>query len=184
VKALRSLVDPWVERPLLDYAITAAAVSALVAFAPRGLVSRDHWDGLYQTLASVSGILLSLGTVIVTLLFTVTPNERLLRVIAIVGHDLLRLALSSLTMLVLTTVGFLALFGLDDASGTVRIVFTSALLVMMVLRFVRLWWLVNKVMQVLVAGMSTSDAKPWVRPRSQPDDHAVPLRQPPRTPVS
>jgi hypothetical protein len=109
VKALRSLVDPWVERPLLDYAITAAAVSALVAFAPRGLVSRDHWDGLYQTLASVSGILLSLGTVIVTLLFTVTPNERLLRVIAIVGHDLLRLALSSLTMLVLTTVGFLAL---------------------------------------------------------------------------
>jgi hypothetical protein len=184
VKVLRRSFDSWVDQPLLDYAMTAAAVTCLVAIGPRGIVSRDAQVDLYQTLAGVSGALLGLGTIIVTLLFTVTPNDRLERVIEIVGHRLLRLAMSSLTMLVFTTIGCLALFGLDEASGAVRLGAISSLLAMMVLRFLRLWWLVYQVMRVLVSGMSAPDAEAWVRPVSTRDAHELPRRRTQRSPIS
>lgn len=184
MKVLPDLIDVWVDRPFLDYPITGAVVVAAVEIAPRGVVNPGQWGGFYQTLASVSGILLSLGTVIITLLFTVTPNERLHKVIRLRGHRLRRLVMSSLTMLVFTTIGFLALFGLNDASGTTRVIITSSLLAMMVLRFLRLWWLVHQVMRVLVTGMSAPDTKPWARPPIQPGDYTTPRREAPRSPVS
>jgi hypothetical protein len=184
VKALRSSIDTWVDRPSLDYAVAAVAVAGLVAIGPRGVINSRSRGDLYQTLASVSGILLSLGTIIVTLLFTVTPNDRLERVLRIVGHRMLRLVMSSLTMLVFTTIGFLALFGLDSASGTFRLVVASSLLTMMLLRFVRLWWLVNQVMRVLVAGVSAPDPRPWVKPAIKRDDYRVSRRRGQRSPTS
>jgi hypothetical protein len=184
VTALRRSVDLWVDQPRFDYVVTALAVASLTVVDPSGLVGRASWGDLYQTLASVSGILLSLGTIIVTLLFTVTPNDRLERVIRIVGHRLLRLVMSSLTALVVTTIGFVALFGLEGATGEVRTSVTSALVSMMLLRFARLWWLVDQVMRVLVNGMGTSPAQPWVKPTIEHGDYEVPRRRGERSSAS
>src|SRR5437899_2910351 len=81
VAAVRAWTDWWVDHPAVDY-IIVLVLTALAwrtdIFRSLSPTERAVW---FQTLAMVSGVLLSLGTLVVTLLFTVTPNDRLRRVV-------------------------------------------------------------------------------------------------------
>lgn len=177
---MRRLADGWLNRPLFDYPITLLVVAAALVVNPTDVLSTDQHGSWYQTLATVDGVLLSLGGVALTLVFTVTPSDRLQRVYDRVGPRLSQLVMSCLTGLLVTTVGFTALFLFETSSHNARVGVSAALVAMTALRFGRLWWLFKRVLEALMIRTptaSTTDRDPWERPVVAPDDYAVPRRR-------
>jgi hypothetical protein len=171
----RRLVDAWLDNPPLDYIPVLAIAVGLGMIDPHRLVLDAARPTFYQTLAGVSGVLLSAGTITVTVFFAVAPTERLDRVVEVIGQRLRRLVMSSLSGLALTTGGFLGLFLLDYQTNRTRVVLASFLLVLMVLRFARLWWLLNAVLAVL-AVRHTKGSATWERPTLKHGDYRVSRR--------
>ena len=173
----RRLGDTWLDNPPLDYIVVLVVAACLGMIDPDRLVLDATRPTFYQTLTGVSGVLLSAGTITITVLFAVAPTDRLERVVEVIGQRLRLLVMSSLSGLALTTGGFLGLFLLDDQTNRTRVVLASGLLVLMVLRFGRLWWLLNAVLAILaVRGTDVSSA--WERPTLNRGDYHVPRRAP------
>lgn len=78
---LRTALDGWINYPVVDLPITAAATALTVWANPTALGQRAELGLWYQALAALSGGCLALGTIVITLLLTVAPNDRLQRVI-------------------------------------------------------------------------------------------------------
>lgn len=180
VSLLRRLRDIWINFPIVDYPVVSfVAVVVLLGNPSLGLRSQDH-GSFHQTLATVSGVLLTLGTIVITLIFTVTPNDRLQWVLQRVGPDLQRLVMRCLGGLVITTVGFTGLFllekGVDPRS---RIIVTAGLAIFASLRFLRLWWLLSRVLEALASGNShtQSDIVSWQQPVVKPNDYRLRQRK-------
>lgn len=146
----RRLADAWIEHPAIDYPLTLLAAGVLLLIDPRSLVAPADRIALYQTMAGVSGGLLALSSISVTVIFTVTPTDRLQLVLDLIGQNIRRLIFSCLTGLVATTGLPLVLFALDGASHLARVGLTTACAAFMALRFGRLWWLFNQTLKTLV----------------------------------
>lgn len=177
---LGRLRNAWINQTLFDYPLMLLVMGGVYLVGPlAGLRSEDH-GSFYQTLATVSGVLLTLGTIVITLVFTVTPNERLDRVLRQVGMGLQSLVLRCLAGLVVTTVGFTGLFLLEDSTGARwRATATAALVAFAGLRFLRLWWILRRILEALAVRVpaSTRDAALWQRPVVQPGDYRIPRRR-------
>lgn len=171
--AANRLLDFWLDRPRLDYPITVVVVVAITALALDPVPQQDLsvW---YQTLATVTAVLLSLGGVVVTLVFTVTPSDRLCRVYDRVGDRLEVIVMSCLGALVIATVGFALLFMLEDASSKVQMAGTTALTTVSALRFGRLWWILRRVLQALIGRhVAPADDVQWTSPVVGDNDYAI-----------
>jgi hypothetical protein len=170
MKSLRSLVDRWIEQPGWDYLVTALAVAAVLAVKPHDPVSAGQQGAWIQTLAAVDGVMLGVSGIALTLVFTVTPNDRLISVYAAAGPKLSRLMLSSLGGLAVTTVGFAALFLLEGQPEHRRVAAVVGLVTFAGLRLARLWWLMRRIALALSApGVSaTGSTAEWVRPEVGP----------------
>lgn len=181
MKPLRRLLDVWINHPVIDHPATiAVAVTVFLIDPSPGLSAQDH-GSFHQTLAAVSGILLSIGTIVITLVFTVTPNDRLEWVLQSVGSGLQRLVMRCLGGLIVTTVGFAALFVFDqDVDPRRRITLTAALVALASLRFLRLWWLLSRVLESLAIRRVPDQAEgaPWKRPVVKSGDYRLARRKP------
>lgn len=172
----RRLLDSWVNYPLVDYPVVLAVGAAIYFVDPTlGLRSQDH-GSFHQTLAAVSGILLTLGAIVITLVFTVTPNDRLEWVMRNVGLGLQRLVMRCLGGLVLTTAGFAALFIYDQGvDPRQRIAVTCMLVTLGAFRFARLWWLLSRVLEALTTRPpgKPADVDQWQRPAVTAENYRV-----------
>lgn len=178
---IRRLADRWIEHPSLDYLVTAVIAGVVAAVGIHGFVNAADRPVFYQTLAGVSGGLLALGSISVTVVFTVTPTPRLQMVLDLVGQRLRRLIFSSLTGLVITTAGALALFATDGSSHTTRAALTAACVSLMALRFSRLWWLFHQTLKTLVRRSPAEQPPPtWTAPSITDEDYRLPQVTPGR----
>jgi hypothetical protein len=144
----------FIDRPNVDAAIMIMAVSV-------SWLLRGHWKALaglskaergllYQTLSGVTGALLGLGVIAVTILFTITPKGRLAGVMESVGGRLEALVTSCLGGLAGATASFALLIVIDTKKepGFSRWL-TAGLVIFTACRFIRLWWLLRRVLQIL-----------------------------------
>jgi hypothetical protein len=182
---MRRAVDTWINRPSIDYVVVAVAAVLAWWLDPQNVPQTTSLDAWYQTLASVSGVLLGLGGVAVTVVFAVTPSARLALVYERTGSRLARLVMSCLGALAVVTAGFVALFLVPAGSSEVRNALTAALVTVAVLRFFRLWWLFHKVLTALMLKEpdSVEPNEPdmrWDRPVLRDTDYALPGRRPRR----
>lgn len=172
------MTEVWVDHPAVDFlvALVAALVVALVA--PRLLSDQPETRAVFfQTIAGVGGILLSLGSIVITLLFTVTPNDRLRLVLDAVGSRLQSIAVRCLTAVLIATVALALLVLVKGDATRVLVATTAALLTLASLRFGRLWWMLGRVLAVLSRRDERAlGAEPWQRPEVGPDDYSVPQR--------
>jgi hypothetical protein len=172
---IRHLPDYWLEHPALDYLLIMAVAGIVLGTNPHGLVSATDRPVFYQTLAGVSGGLLAIGSISITVVFTVTPTVRLQMVLDLVGQRLRWLIFSSLSGLVATTAGALGLFALDGSSHSVRILAATSLLAFMAVRFGRLWWLFHQTLKTLVRRTPTIDpSDDWTAPDIGDRDYQLP----------
>ena len=184
---LRTALDGWINYPVVDLPVTTV-LTTLTVWANPTVLGQGAGLGLwYQALAALSGGLLALGTIVITLLLTVAPNDRLQRVIDGFGQRLGKLILRSLGGLVITTAGFVCLLLLDShASRALRIGVTAALAAYGLQRFLRLWWILDRVIRILLAGRfqaatrGPAQARLWDRPNVAKDHYR--LRSRGRTP--
>lgn len=179
---MRRVIDIWVNRPSLDFPLVAAAGILLAMLDPQDVPPASDLGTWYQTLASVTGVLLGLGGVAITVVFAVTPTNRLRLVYKATGTRLARLVLSCLGALALATAGFVALFVVSPTASELRNALTAALVVLSLLRFARLWWLFRRVLFALMTKdtggettMTTAE-QPWQRPQVEDDDYVLPAR--------
>ena len=182
MKTLRRVIDAWVDRPLLDYPVTLLLASILAVWAPRTTLRPGDHAVWYQTLSAVSLGLLMLGTIVVTLVFTVTPTDRLESVFDQFGQGLRRLVVRCLGALVMTTAGFAGLFLLElHVPRWIRIASVVGLVVFTALRFGRLWWLLRMILTALmkrpVQRQVQEPPTSWTRPEFQESDYQVPLHR-------
>lgn len=169
------LADRWLDHPAADYPVTAAVVAGVMTANVTSLVIPSDRAVFFQTLTGVSGGLLGLGAIAVTVIFTVTPTRRLQLVLDVVGERLRWLIFSSLTGLVFTTAVALALFALDGSTHRVRLGATAACMTFMALRFGRLWWLFHLTLRTLVRRSPAGDVpEAWEAPRLGDDDYRLP----------
>jgi hypothetical protein len=177
----RRLADCWLDRPKLDYLLVILVAAAIGVLNPGSLLPDASRATFYETLAGVSGILLSVGTITITVFFAVAPTERLDRVLDAVGQRLRRLVISSLSGLVLTTGGFLGLFLIDRQTDRLQLVVVFALVTFMALRFTRLWWLLNAMLAVLSTRPTEVMPMSWERPKLKRTDYRLGRRRARRT---
>jgi hypothetical protein len=178
-RLLASLANRWLDHPTIDYPLAAVAVLVALLIDPHDVISAANHASWYQTLAAGSAVLLSLGVIAITLVFTVTPSDRLTWVYEQVGLGLERLVMSCLGTLVLTTGGFTALFLLEFQSHALRVGVAVGLAAMAALRFGRLWWLMRRILQTLMRKHSErAPAVPqWDAPAVKPSDYATSQRR-------
>ncbi len=181
MKFLRPLMDRWIEQPGWDYLLTALSVAATLMAKPQDPVSASQQGAWIQTLAAVDGVMLGVSGIALTLVLTVTPNDRLSGVYAAVGPRLSRLMLSSLGGLAATTVGFAALFLLESQPEHRRVAALVGLVTFAGLRLARLWWLMHRVAIALSAsdGPEVTPSPEWVRPEVHPEDYDLARRTAP-----
>lgn len=173
------VADFLVDHPTVDYLVAVAAAASAAAFAPDRFLalSETTASALYQTLAGVGGILVSIGSIVITLLFAVTPNERLQLVLATVGPRLRSITVSCLSGLLVATVGLALLLLVDHGERTLLVWLTVGLIVFATCRFGRLWWLLGRVLAVLAQPerIDVSDDT-WALPDVGADDYRVAQR--------
>jgi hypothetical protein len=182
---MRRLIDSWVNRPSLDVPLVVTAGILVALLDPHNVPPANELGNWYQTLASVSGALLALGGVALTVVFAVTPTNRLQLVYRATGPRLAKLVLSCLGSLALATAGFVALFIVAPTASELRNALTGALVALAALRFARLWWLFRRVLTALMARDTRVDPAVvgdpiWERPIVDENDYALPGRKPRR----
>lgn len=179
---LTRAVDRWIEWPSLDYLVTLAVAAIILVLQPSDPVAQEQRGTWLQTLAAVDGGFLGVAGIAVTLLFTVTPNDRLERVFATVGPRLSKLVLSGIGGLSAGTIGFAALFLIEGWPEPERLAAAAALSAFSLARLARLWWLIRQIALVLAVPNDIEpqppvvDATPWVRPEVGDDDYALGTR--------
>jgi hypothetical protein len=181
--ALRRLTDWWLDRPSLDYPLVALAVATALAYDPSNVLGSELHGVWYQTLAGVSGVLLTIGGVAITLVFTVTPGDRLAAMYARLGPNVERLVMSCLGGLVITTAGFAGMLLLESRGHPLRVAASAALMSFGVLRFGRLWWMLRRILQALIARYAeppVSTEASWKAPEVSETDYAIGRRRPQR----
>ncbi len=176
---LSRLRSTWVDRPWTDYPLAAAATAIASRMLPQDVVTSSNQGAWYQTLAGVSGVLLGLGGIAITLVFTVTPSERLAVVYARLGLKVERLVMSCLGALAVTTAGFALMFLLEGARPAVRFGAVGGLVALAALRSCRLWWLLRRILQALMHRYAEDERppEPWVRPAVSPENYGVATRR-------
>ncbi|MGE0795940.1 MAG: hypothetical protein AB7O29_11465, partial [Acidimicrobiia bacterium] len=165
-----------------DLVAVLAGAAVALAVNPQNIPESEFLSGWYQTLSSVSGVLLGLAGVAVTVVFAVTPTARLENVYQSVGPRLVRLVMSSLAGIAVATAGFVALFLVPTSNSEVRNCSTAALVILLALRFGRLWWLFGRVLTALMLrpaeGAESAPAPPpWTRPDLKEDEYVLPTRR-------
>ncbi len=185
VAKLTRVLDGWVNHPSIDYAVTAVVAAAALTLDPRDLLLSEQHGDWYQTLATVTGALVGVAGIAITLVLTVTPNDRLERVLGEVGPNLGRLVMSCVGGLVLATAGFAGMFLLETSSHASRVGATAFLLAFSALRFARLWRLFLAVITVLTtplpkAAAESKESTASERPVVKPGDYSLPRRRPKR----
>lgn len=185
-RAWRWVVEAWVDLPVLDYPLVAISSwyfglhLRLLASVDRGVL--PTWA---QTMAGIIGGIVGLGTLVVTLLLTVTKPDALNAVLRNLQPGVLRIVIRCLGGLLV----MLAVFGLAPLVGTKthHAVYDSiavAAISFSVLRSARLWWLIALVIRLLARGagidsggrgLPTVDAREslWVWPRVSANDYGV-----------
>lgn len=153
-----------------------------LAVDPQNVPQSELLIGWYQVLASVSGVLLGLAGVAVTVVFAVTPTARLENVYTSVGPRLVLLIMSSLAGIAVATAGFVALFLIPADNSELRNTLTAALILLLAMRFGRLWWLFGRVLAALMLRPADEDAPApvppqWTRPDVGDDQYVVPTRR-------
>ena len=179
MSARQLLIDRWVDQPSVDVVLATAAALLAAGLGWTGGVTPDARATCFQTFAEISGILLTLGTLVITLLFTVAPNDRLALVLRVAGDRLRRLVLRCLGGLVVSTAVFGALFLIEPIGERLAMSMFSAATALMVSRFGRLWWVLNRVLSVLLTAHTADPASPeWERPLVGATDYHVSERRP------
>lgn len=185
---LTRLTDAWVNRPRYDYPLTLVATTAAVLANPRNLLLSEQHGDWYQTLATVTGALVGVASVAITLVLTVAPNERLERVLRQVGPNLGRVVMSCVGGLIIATGGFAMLFLLETGTHRTRVGATAMLVTFTLLRFARLWRVFLAVITVLTTPASSQQSEgkqtTWKRPVVDREHYALPRRRTRRVPPS
>lgn len=176
---LNRLRSTWLDRPWTDYPLTAVAALGAGWLSPHDLVTASNYGSWYQTLAGVSGVLLGLGGIAITLVFTVTPSERLAVVYFRLGLKVERLVMSCLGALAVTTAGFALMFALESARPAMRFGALGGLVALSALRACRLWWLLRRILQALMHRYAEDEPapEPWIRPVVTPEQYGLPARR-------
>lgn len=176
---MKRLVDPWLNHPSADWSLCFLLALVGRELHPKSLIDEPSRAAAYQTFVGVSGVLLTVGLIVVTLVFTVTPTPRLEAVLATVGPRLRHLVTSCISGLIISTIGAAALYLFKSDHQRIRDFLTILLFALMAFRFGRLWWLIGRIMDVLLPAKFTSqvDAPSWTRPEVGQDDYQEPLRE-------
>ena len=176
---MRRLLNGWLDHPAYDYLLALlASLTALVLDLPS--VEPSQRATFYQTVIGVEGALLTLGSISVTIVLTVTPNDRLRRVLVAVGPRLKSVLMSSLTAMAVATVGLLGLYLELAWRADVRRAFFLGLSAFSLLRFVRLWWLFGRIASVMTTNVPAEDGTAaWIKPVLEDDDYTIPPRRSP-----
>jgi hypothetical protein len=184
---IRRILDGWIGSTRLDYPLVLIAAAAAAVSNQAPPAERIAW---YQTLVGAFGVLLTLGAITVTLVFTVTPTDRLVNVYRHLGAGVERLLMACLGGVLVAMVGVALVFLLDPSDDRRLLAAgTWAFIVLASLRFGRLWWLLRKILQALMAGYATdasetpsasseTPSRDWERPSIGDGDYRPPSRQP------
>ena len=163
---------------VLDLVVGAGAAWQILDH-PRALdrVPVAAWPTWYQTLAGAAAGLLGIGTVAVTLLYTVTTSARLVEVRHRLGGSLQGQFLSCMTIWLIALAGFCSLYAIERATHrALHDGLLVGLMALCALRAARLFWLFNRVVLVLAAdvpGQPTPEPRaPWVPPVIPTDAYA------------
>ena len=146
----QSTFDTWVDHPTIDWAAAIIAAAVEVWLKLSTYVQVADKGSLYQTMSGVSLAFLSLGTVAVTLVVTVTPTEQLKELLSKAGRGLIDTIFGCLWTLIVATILFVCLYMIGpDASESRSALFVGAF-VMMFLGGVRLLWLLQSTLRLLL----------------------------------
>lgn len=144
------IVDRWIDRPWIDWGILVIVSGATWTCAGGDILPSVERASLLSTLASISIGLLGLGSVTVTLVVTVTPNNRLRAVLDQVGDNLINLVFYCLIAFLICTATFTALFFFPaDSSDEHRNTLFVAGTILLALSSYRLLWLLRRVLLLL-----------------------------------
>jgi hypothetical protein len=179
--ALERLTDGWINGLVFDYPIVAVLAASVALSNPRSTIRPTEQGTWFQTLSGVSGGVLLIGALVITLVFTVAPNDRMTRVLDEVGEGLRRLVVHSLGGLLMTTAGFAGMFLLEvHVARAVRVAAVVSLIVFAGLRGARLFWLLARILMVLsqrpTPKVVEEARQTWVKPEVGPHDYEVPVR--------
>lgn len=144
------ILDRWIDRPWIDWGILMVASIATWIWAGGDMLPPVERGSLFQTLASISIGLLGLGSVTVTLLVTVTPNNRLRIVLDQVGGNLVGLIFNCLITFLISAAAYTALYFFPaDSSNQYRNVIFVGGSILLALSSYRLIWLLRRVLLLL-----------------------------------
>lgn len=146
-----ALFDRWIDHPRIDWLLIAVVTGIALYFNLWNYVSLKERGAFFQTAASLSLGLLSLGTVALTLVVTVTPTVQLKTALAEAGKPLVNIMFSCLYALIVSTLAFTALFFCDAPNlSYVRAGLFSFAAATMILASVRLLWLLRRILMLLL----------------------------------
>ncbi len=144
------ILDRWIDRPWIDWGVLVVASAATWIYAGGDILPAVERGSLFQTLASISIGLLGLGSVTVTLVVTVTPNNRLRAVLDQVGANLIGLIFTCLITFLVSTAAYTALYFFPaESSEEYRNVLFVGGSILLVLSSFRLIWLLQRVLLLL-----------------------------------
>lgn len=143
--------DYWIDRTWIDWAIAIALAITTARYRIWEIVEVTDHGAFYQTMTSVALAFLGLGTVAVTLLVTVTPSRDLRKALSESGQDLIRNMFRCLHGLILAAILYAVLFGVDGTNlGLARSSLFAIATTIMLLRAVRLLWLLQRILSLLL----------------------------------
>jgi hypothetical protein len=153
VKTSQKATQIFVDHPMVDLLLAILVpigIKVSKAWLPLSGLSKGEREVLYQTFSGASGALLGLGVIAVTILFTITPKDRLKSVLQKVGPGLEGLVSRSLGGIAAATAGYALLIAFDSKTnpGFSKWIFTG-LAIFTFSRFSRLWWLLRRILRAL-----------------------------------
>lgn len=144
------LVNLWIDHPIIDWIVTAIACGVAWWVGYLDLLPTQDRASLYQTLVSVAVAVLGLGAVTVTFIVTGTPTNKLQSAIEESGRGLVSLMFSCLFGCLLSAILYTGLYFVAAGQELLAGLLFGVASGLLVLRSIRLIWLLRNVLNLLV----------------------------------
>lgn len=148
-KTFRFLLD----HPACDLLIGGIASIICICLHLWDVIDIHDHASLYSSIIEIILALFGFGSVVTTLIVTVTPNEKYTKVLNYVGNNLIKLMLNCLKFLLLSSLFFILLFTVDACGfEIIRTFFAVMGATFITNNAIRYIWLLEKILIILIEG--------------------------------
>ncbi|MHB8160610.1 MAG: hypothetical protein ACYDGS_09045 [Thermoleophilia bacterium] len=157
-KILLRLNDFWIDHISIDILAAIIFAGTMLKIRPDESIVITNHSSFFQTITAISLGILSLASLAITILVAVTPSTYLRELFSSAGTGLVHIMFRCLAVLLFTTAGFSSLFMIDQPEDAVsRLIIFSVSSVLLVLATTRLFWVLHRIVELLVETANDDD---------------------------